>query len=290
MKQQVKRTEKRTCLGCGSTKLALNPSSELICTRCGLVQGDLIMDSGPDWYASDEGKRHTGPPVSESIHDHGISSKIGWKDRDALGHQLTPTHTAVFRRLRKHDRRAHMANSGQTLVYAFQEQARTCHNLGLPKSVRERAAFLFRKISKERTLRGRPIEAVAAAAICLACKEYGLERGTGELVRESGADPRDFKRAYDMLAKSFHVALSPVEVTYYVHDVAEKLKIEDKLRNAVIKKLRGRKVLNKQQALKEVAAVMYGACSRAGEPVTQERIAEVINFSRASFSKILRRR
>jgi len=83
--------------------------------------------------------------------------------------------------------------------------------------------------------------------------------------------------------------LSQVEVTYYVHDVAEKLNLEDDLRNAVIKKLRGRKVLNKKQALKEVAATMYDACYRAGVPVTQARIAEAINFSRASFSKILRR-
>jgi transcription initiation factor TFIIB len=259
----------------------------LICTSCGLVLEDRFIDTGPDWRSFKEETRHTGPPVSETIHDLGISSRIDQKNRDALGRQLTPARAAVFGRLRKHDRRTHMANSERTLTRAFQEQARVCHNLGLPNSVRERAAFLFRKIAKERTLRGRPIEAVAAATIHLVCKEFGLERGANELVRESGVDPRDFKRAYGMLTRNFHVVPSLIEITYCVHDIVERLGLDENLLDATIRRLERRKALNKKQALEEAAAVIYSVCREARRPVTQARIAEAINFSRASFSKLL---
>lgn len=280
--------EKRACPQCRNTRLVRDHvRGELICASCGLVLDDHFIDTGPDWRAFEDEKRHTGPPVSETIHDLGISSRIGRKDRDALGRQLTPTHAAVFRRLRRLDRRAHMTNSERTLTRAFQEQTRVCHNLGLPSFVRERAASLFRKVAKERTLRGRPVEAVAAAAIYITCREFGLERDIGELARESGADLRDLKRAYGLLARSFHVTPSPVEVTYCVHDMAERLGLGEYLRDAAIERLRKRKAPSKKLALEEAAAAVYSVCREAGRPMTQARIAEAINFSRASFSKLL---
>jgi transcription initiation factor TFIIB len=271
-------------------RLVRNERGELVCAGCGFVVDEyFLVDTGPDWRAEQQEKRHTGPPISGTIHDYGISSRIDRRDRDVLGRQLTPARAAAFRRLRKLDQRAHVTNSERTLTRAFQEQARVCHNLGLPNYVRERAATLFRKVAKERTLRGRPIEATAAAAIYLTCKEFGLERDLDELARESGIDPGDLKRAYSALVRVFGLRLSPIEPAYYVLDIAEGLGLKESERNRILELIGRKKRISERDAIRTVASAVFAACGERRKGLSKKKIADAINLSRASFSKFIKR-
>jgi len=278
------------CPQCKGKKLVHDyVRGELICANCGFVLEDRPLDRGPDWYAAEaDEKRHTGPPVSESVHDRGISSRVGRRNRDALGRPLTPEQAAKFGRLRRWDKRAHATNSERTLTRAFQEQARVCHDLGLPKLVREEAALLFRRAEKERLLRSRSIETMAAAAIYFVCKKLGLRRDLSELAREGGVGLRDLRRAYILLCKKFCASLSPIETMYYVNDAIERLGLE-RIRIGVLKLLERRGTVSKKEAQKAVAAAIYRACRENGVEATQARIAKVVGLSRISISKFVRR-
>ena len=82
-----------------------NDSGELVCEKCGYVISTTLIDQGPEWCAFDQQQRDTlprvGTPMTWTIHDRGLSTTIGWQDRDASGHRLDPEVRARLYRLRK---------------------------------------------------------------------------------------------------------------------------------------------------------------------------------------------
>src|SRR3989454_2340179 len=61
--------------------------AEIVCEDCGLVLDDMIIDEGPEWRAVDSEQRGTpegGRPPSTIMAPHkGLSTPIGWRDKDA---------------------------------------------------------------------------------------------------------------------------------------------------------------------------------------------------------------
>jgi transcription initiation factor TFIIB len=275
------------CPRCGGDRFIRDyVRGDLICKGCGFILEERLVDTGPDWYAQEEKKKHAGPPISETVYDRGVSSRISRTDKDVYGRKLTPTRAAAFRRLRKIDQRARMTNSERTLVLVLQEQARLCYNLALPNPIKERAAILTRKVIKERTLRGTSVEAVAAAAVYLACREFGISREMREIARESGVSEKKIRSTYCLLTRLLRVTPSQFEIIYLVHETAKKLGLPSTLRAAIIERLKGQRASSRKVAQKQVAIAIYEECRKAGKPITQARIAEALDLSRASLSRL----
>src|SRR5213594_9699 len=61
--------------------------AEIVCEDCGLVLDDMIIDEGPEWRAFDseqrESRERAGPPSTIMAHDKGLSTSIGWRNKDA---------------------------------------------------------------------------------------------------------------------------------------------------------------------------------------------------------------
>ena len=76
------------CPECGGTHLTKDYSrAELVCEECGLVIDEDFIDHGPEWRAFDSDQREkrsrVGAPMTYTIHDKGLSTMIGWKNRDS---------------------------------------------------------------------------------------------------------------------------------------------------------------------------------------------------------------
>lgn len=282
----------KRCPQCGGARLVRDRErGELVCAGCGLVIEDTLLDAGPDWRAHDaDRRRHAGPPLTETLHDRGISSQIGKRDLDASGRQLSPEQAARFRRLRRWSRR--LPNHERTLTEALQEQGRMCSLLGLPRDVREEAARVFREV-RSRLLRGRSIECAAAAALYLACRERGIRRSLEEFAARCGIEPKKLRRAYlDLLwlrprpAGSAAPPVPPVSPAYYVSEAALKLGLSGSLRRRALELAEGRAASTEREARKIAAEAIYRAC---GGLWSQKEIAECVNLSRVTVIKLLKR-
>src|SRR3989338_6733911 len=88
---------------------------ELICEDCGLVLDEHFIDQGPEWRAFDaeqgEKRSRTGPPSTYTIHDKGLSTEIGWKNKDSYGKSIPTRNRAQLYRLRKWQRRIRVSNA-----------------------------------------------------------------------------------------------------------------------------------------------------------------------------------
>jgi len=196
-----------TCPECGGTNIILDEGSgERICGQCGLVMTDTIFNEGPEWRAFDpterESRSRVGMPLSFSVHDKGLSTMIGQIRKDAFGRTI-PTKTQFqMLRLRKwHIRSSYQSSEDRNLSHAMTELNRLTDKLHIPKSVKERAAVIYRKALDRGLVRGRSISAIAAASLYAACRITGTPRTLRELSRYSPVDKKDLARCYRLLLR-----------------------------------------------------------------------------------------
>src|SRR3989475_8419049 len=91
-------------------------------------------------------------------HDKGLSTSIGWRNKDAYGRQIPHKSRAQIYRLRKWQHRIRTSKSGErSLAQGLTEINTMASKMGLPRHVRENAAVLYRRGWAEKPPPGAPL-------------------------------------------------------------------------------------------------------------------------------------
>ena len=95
-----------SCPECSSSNLVEDYAmGEVICSDCGLVIRENVVDDGPEWRAftreEKQMRSRVGTPSSLSVHDKGLSTVIDKVNKDAFGRQLPASTRLQMLRLRK---------------------------------------------------------------------------------------------------------------------------------------------------------------------------------------------
>ena len=232
------------CPECTSKNLVHdNDSGETICGDCGLVVYEQMMDKGPEWraFTSEEktSRSRVGMPTSYSIHDKGLSTAISQVDRDAFGRKLPMSTRLQMWRLRKWQIRSRVHSSiDRNLAQAMAELERLSSKVSISPPIKEKAAVAYRKALDKGLVRGRSINAIAAASLYAACRKSGSPRTLSEIAEASLVDKKDVARCYRLLLQEldFHMPIS--DPLTYVSKIAEKTGISGKTQGAAIAILR----------------------------------------------------
>jgi transcription initiation factor TFIIB len=210
------------CPECGTMDLIRDyEAGELVCERCGFVVSSTLFDHGPEWRAFDAEQREkrvrVGAPLTWTIHDAGLSTVIGWQDRDSYGRKLNPLQRARVYRLRKWHRRSKVSGSTErNLAYALSELAKVAFKLNLPRNVLETAAVIYRRTVRMRLIRGRSIQGVAVASLYMACRQCNVIRSLEEVGRAANISKKESGRHYRFLLRKLNAKVPPVEAKSYV--------------------------------------------------------------------------
>ena len=160
-----------TCSNCNNNTgqiITDTESGEIICRNCGRVMLDNLQESRPEWrsFTTDEvnnTRNRTGMPTSLARHDKGLATIIGRANKDASGQVLNAAMRTTMERLRTWDFRTQAHTStDRNLRQAFSELDRLKDKLGLPDSVIEKTAYIYRKVQERGLVRGRTISSVLA--------------------------------------------------------------------------------------------------------------------------------
>jgi transcription initiation factor TFIIB len=271
------------CPECASKNLVHDSDTgETICGDCGLVLYEQMLDKGPEWRAFTQQEKasrsRVGMPTSYSIHDKGLSTTISQVDRDAFGRKLPQSTRLQMWRLRKWQIRSRVHSStDRNLAQAMSELERLSSKVNISPPIREKAAVVYRKALDKGLVRGRSINAIAAAALYAACRKSGSPKALREIAEASLVDKKDVARCYRMLLQelNFHMPIS--DPLTYVSKIAEKNGITGKTQGAAIAILRTAKQLRfsaGKDPMGMAAAALYIACLQNGEKITQKDIAE----------------
>jgi len=272
------------CPECGSLRHFRDyRRAEVICSDCGLVIEDRLIDPGPDWRGFDNEERmareHTGPPTTYAIHDRGLSAMIDPRDYDAGGSPLRPEARAQMYRLRKWDKRARISGSVErNLSYALSELDRAAGQLQLPRNVREAASLLYRKTVENGLTRGRSIESSTASAIYISCRQFGVPRTLEEMAGATKHKKKEIGKSYRVIARDMGIHLPPVNAMDYVPRFTSLLGLPGTVGTKaveILKQVIDEGMCSGKSPAGIAAAAIYTACVLEDAQRTQKEISEV---------------
>lgn len=127
---------------------------EFACEECGLILEGVNIDQGPEWRefntAERESKSRVGAPMTQRMHDKGLTTSIDWKDQDTSGRTLSADQRRQMNRLRTWQERIRTEDAGErNFQFALREIDRMASALGIPHSIREVASVIYRRALTE---------------------------------------------------------------------------------------------------------------------------------------------
>ncbi|UHQ99154.1 transcription initiation factor IIB family protein (plasmid) [Natrinema zhouii] len=258
-------------------------SVETICEDCGLVIDEQRIDHGPEWRTHDQDQRkRTGAPLTAARHNRGLSTEIGRK-KDANGNELSGRERQRLSRMRREQTRGRFQSKAErNLAHGLGEVRRIASVLELSYSVRDQACQLFRSAQTEDLLRGRSIEAIAAASVYGACRCNGHSRLLDAVVDAARVEQSRVTNAYKTLNTELGLPTQPVRPSEFMPRLASELDISDAIRHramALSKQHRETAISNGCRPSGVAAACIYKAAQEHGRSLTQQRVAAAAGIS-----------
>ncbi len=273
----------KVCPECGSSNFVQDyVRGELVCSNCGLVITEQIVDNRAEWRAFDKSQNdkrsRVGMPMTYTIHDKGLSTLIDYRNKDAKGKDIKGKQRERLYRLRKWHRRLRITDATQrNLAFALSEIDRMASQLGLPKNVRERASLFYRKIVEMKLIRGRSMESVAAAALYAACRIANIPRTLPEIASVSKVNKKETARIYRFMIRQLDIRIKPTSPTEFVSRLSSKLNIPtdvEVLAIDIIKQAKKNGLTSGRGPTGIAAAALYIASILKNAQLTQKKIAE----------------
>ena len=276
-----------TCPECSGRLEADSERGETVCTECGLVVEEDEIDRGPEWRAFDSAekdkKSRVGAPTTNMMHDDGLSTNIGWQDKDAYGNQLSNRQRRKMQRLRTWNERFRTRDSKErNLKQALGEIDRMASALGLPENVRETASVIYRRALDENLLPGRSIEGVSTAALYAAARQAGVPRSLDEVERVSRVEKMELTRTYRYIIRELNLEVKPADPESYVPRFISDLELSDEVERRardLIEAARAEGVLSGKSPVGLAAAAVYAAALLCNQKVTQNEVSAVADIS-----------
>jgi len=279
------------CPECGNTNLISdNSRGEIVCNVCGLVLSQNIIDSGPEWraFSSEEANRkaRVGAPTTLTLHDKGLSTMIGWKNKDAFGKSISPKMKAEVYRLRKwHVRTRTNKSIDRNLAYAMNELDRFASQLSVSRELKESAAHIYRKMAHKNLIRGRSIEAMLIASIYLSCRLNNIPKTLDDFIEFALVDKKKIARCYRLILTELKVNIQVSSPINFIPRFCAELNLSGKTQNraAELLKLAKKYHLTAGKAPTGLAgAALYVAAIQEGERRTQKEISLAAGVTEAT--------
>ncbi len=281
------REDATTCPECGARLEADTEHGETVCSECGLVVEEDEIDRGPEWRAFDSAekdeKSRVGAPTTKMMHDKGLSTNIGWQDKDAYGNSLSSRQRQKMQRLRTWNERFRTRDSKErNLKQALGEIDRMASALGLPENVRETASVIYRRALDEDLLPGRSIEGVATSSLYAAARQAGTPRSLDEVSNVSRVGKDEIARTYRYVVRELSLEIEPADPKSYLPRFASDLELSDEVERrarGLLDSAAEAGVHSGKSPVGLAAAAIYAASLLCNEKVTQNDVSEVANIS-----------
>jgi len=269
------------CPKCGSPEVIIDQENgEEVCSRCGIVITEDIVNTGPEWRAFSQAERDArariGSAATYTQYDKGLYTAFSG-NRDARGNRLDQEMRNRMRKLRRYDNRSKMDESwGRNLSIAMAELDRLSTMLHIPKNVKEHAAIIYRKTLKQDLIRGRSIDAFVAAGLYAACRFHKIPRTLKKIAEASTREYSEVARSYRLLLRELELKMPIDDPMKFVPGIASKLKLRQDTEHHAINILRRAK---KRQGLSGkdprglAAAALYMACIENDDKRIQKEVA-----------------
>jgi len=269
------------CPECGTALVRDSQHAETVCPKCGLVASEAEIDYGPEWrqFEGDRSGVRVGAPRTELLHDYGLSTPFSRSNKDAYGRRLpAKRHYEMARMRRLHSRSTFKSGADRNIAKAITFIQGISDRLGIPTPITEQGVRLYRKATDADLIRGRSIDAMAAAAIYAASRLSGYPRNPDEMADASGVDRRTLLRCHRVLVNKLRLKPTAPHATDFIARIASDLQLPPVVEAHAREMLRRADeagITSGRSPTGLAASAIYVASHDQGHPRTQKKVSEV---------------
>ena len=282
------------CALCHSSSIVFDSeTSEAICSSCGMVVRDNIESMGPEWrsYSGEEieSRSRTGMPSSLAFHDMGLSTFISYSNVDANGVAISAEQRSKVQRMRRWNKISSNNRSyHRNLKNAFAILGIIKDKLSLSETLIEKAAYNYRKALDKKIIKGRSIRALIVAAVYAACRDLSVPRTLEEISVAANTDSIFAGKCYRLLVQNLDLRLPVIDSNKYLARISNRAKVSEKTYRSALDMLSTIKrepISHGKDPNALAVAVLYAACLKEGENVSQAQVAVAGDISIVTLRK-----
>jgi len=113
--------------------------------------------------------------------------------------------SGIARELQRAASRSSASRSERNLLQAFRDISNWCDQFSLPKTISDIAKQLYKRSDEEKLLRGKPLDAVIAACIFIACRQAHVPRTFREICNLTHVSKKVLGQCYKALEQAFNL-------------------------------------------------------------------------------------
>jgi transcription initiation factor TFIIB len=272
-------SDKRELSCSNSIEITDSQTGEIICQSCGRVLAEKTIDYKNLSFLSDEDYAHTGPKITLTFHDMGLSTIIGKSNRDYTGNQFSYEMKRSLKRMRLWDSRSQAKTSAaQNLRIALLEMNKLKEKLNLSIAIVERAAYLYRKAAKAQLIRGRTAKSVVGACLYAACRDMDNTRTIIDISNHLQEKRKVVAKAYRMLFQNLRLDIQVTDPINYIIKFSNNLEIPEITKREAIKifdTLKEKELTAGKNPIGVSATVIYMACIKTHVDVSLYKIRKI---------------
>lgn len=261
------------------TSLFDDNTGEQICRKCGQVLVQNMVDSSYDGFNEDFKNSRTGPKISITMHDGGLSTIIGKSNFDSSGKAVSYGMRGALNRMRMWDSRSKSHSSAQrNLTIALVEMNKLKEKLSLSDAIIERAAYFYRKASEKNLVRGRTVKGIVGACIYAACRDLGTTRTIIEISKCMQEKRNIIAKSYRLLFQQLSLEVPVPDSTSSIIRFSNNLELPEKVKRDaifILDILKENQVVAGKKPDAVAATVVYMACIKNNESMSQQKISEI---------------
>ncbi|HJJ23084.1 MAG TPA: transcription initiation factor IIB, partial [Nitrosopumilus sp.] len=221
----------------------------------------------------------TGPKISITIHDGGLSTIIGRANFDSSGKAVSHGMKGTLNRMRMWDSRSKYSTTAhRNLTTALIEINKLKEKLSLSDAIIERAAYFYRKASEKKLIRGRTVKGIVGACIYAACRDLGTARTIIEISECMQERRKSIAKSYRLLFQQLSLQVSVPDPTSSIIRFSNNLELSEKIKRDaifILDTLKEKQVVAGKKPDAVAATVVYMACIKNNESVSQQKISKI---------------
>ncbi|MCL4121590.1 UNVERIFIED_CONTAM: hypothetical protein GTU68_055939, partial [Idotea baltica] len=246
-------------------------AGDQICSECGLVVGDRVIDVGSEWRTFSNEKANSDPsrvggPENPLLNGSDLSTIIG-----------PATGSSSFGDSKYPNRRS-MSSSDRALINAFREISNMADKINLAKTIVDRANVLFKQVHDGKNLKGRSNDAIASACLYIACRQEGVPRTFKEICAVSKISKKEIGRCFKLILKALETSVDLITTGDFMSRFCSNLNLPPKVQKAathIARKAVDIDIVPGRSPISVAAAAIYMASQASEDKKTQKEIGDI---------------
>lgn len=261
-------------------------AGDQICSECGLVVGDRVIDVGSEWrtFSNDKGSNSADPSrvggaENPLLNGSDLSTLVGPSRGDASFDEFGGM---------KYKNKGMVCSTNRSLLNAYREIGLMADRINLPRNIVDRANVLFKQVHDGKNLKGRSNDAIASASLYIACRQEGVPRTFKEICAVSKVSKKEIGRVFKLILKALETSVDLITTGDFMSRFCCNLGLPNMVQRAathIAKKAVEYDIVPGRSPISVAAAAIFMASQASDEKRSQKEIGDIAGVAEVTIKQ-----